>query len=91
MLDETCHQYGEYTHAYDYNDERLPELCGIRIQLGCEHAEACPVLSFADPAVPMVSVEAKSLPVVPLASAGTSAPEGCNSCLGNTGTPAPHG
>ena len=57
---------------YDYDDERLPELCGIRIQLGEEPAEACPVLSFVASAAPALQVptssddkgvvESKSLP-----------------------------
>ena len=45
--------YDRNAKVHDYGDERLPELCGIRIQLGEEPAEGCPVLSFAAPALPV--------------------------------------
>ena len=68
-----CPYYDKDTVVYDYNDERLPEVCGIRIQLGEEEAEACPVPSFAVPAVSSGSAETSAPPVVSLSMGNMSA------------------
>ena len=47
-----CPYYDKNTEIYDCEDERLLEICGIRIKLlaqignGEEQAEACPLLSL---------------------------------------------
>ena len=41
-----CPFYDKDTEVYGYDDERLPELCGMHIRLGDEQASACPLLSF---------------------------------------------
>merc|ERR1712214_210854 len=49
---KNCPMYDQNTEVYPYDDERLPELCGIRIRMGEERAMACPVFCFELPAPP---------------------------------------
>ena len=45
-VERNCPFYDKKTEVYGYDDEKLPELCGIRIRLGDEQASACPLLCF---------------------------------------------
>eukprot|EP00974_Lingulodinium_polyedra_P093610 9070938-Lingulodinium_polyedra.AAC.1 len=40
-----CPYYNKDTMTYDYGDERLQELCGIRVKLGPDGAPACPLIT----------------------------------------------
>ena len=62
-----CPYYDKGTVVYGYDDERLPELCGIRIKRVEEQAPACPLLSFELPAAPFQEGGSSS-------SAGSGAP-----------------
>ena len=67
------------TAVYDYDDERLPELCGIRIQHAEGDAEVCPALCMSKSGnhVPRSSAAPGPSTGAPASSVGPqAAPEG---------------
>ena len=71
----TCPYYDQDTEVYPYDDERLPELCGIRIRMGEERAMACPVICLELPAAPAVGDQTEL--AMPLQEGGAPSSAGC--------------
>ena len=83
----TCPFYIKETEVYSYDDERLPDLCGIRIRLGDEQATACPLLCFVMPAAHATSGSAE--PGLPSQEGGASSSAGPGAAEHSTGSGAP--